>query len=169
MMRALLVLMLLTGSTAAESWREPIQPSPWREWADDHGPQFVFTWSRQEQETALRALDGLVGMRGIEPYILERQAKIVSEVASGGFGIWDATEKGWVQHEETAFPFPLSQVITLRMAVRWDTNCRAEDQDVDEMDFLAAGVECYIRNTAAIALYEHIAKSRHMTPGGARH
>jgi hypothetical protein len=62
---------------------------------------------------------------------------------------------------------PLSgkEVPLIGFAVSCDRYCRPEDQDVDDMQFLEAAVECYIRNTAAIALYERIANARHVTPG----
>jgi hypothetical protein len=51
-------------------------------------------------------------------------------------------------------------------AVSRDRYCRPEDQHIDDLRFLAAGVECYVRNTAAIALFKRIETSRHVTSGG---
>lgn len=133
-------------------------------WAELHGPQFLLPWSGEDIATVRRALDKLEDEHlkdkgGIDDYLMGRRARILEKLDTYSFVVLGA--------EGSVFRWVTNPELTLvGFAVSRDRYCRAEDQDVDEMDLLAAGVECYIRNRAAIALFGRIEKAQHMMPGG---
>lgn len=141
-------------------------------WAEMHGPTFALTLSDSEVDVVRRALDKTAEEHdknpdGFDDYWMGRRQRVLEEMNQGGFGLFVGGPSGWEDRQEKTFPLTLLKITLIGIAVSRDRYCRAEDQDVDELEFLAAGVECYIRNTAAIALFNRIAEARHMTPGGA--
>jgi hypothetical protein len=152
---------------------EPSGPSPKKltfedgfneGWAELNGPQFLLPWSAQDIETVRRALAKMEDEHikypdGIDDYQMGRRARFIEKLDTfAGIVLGDdGSVFRWVS---------LREINMVGRSVSRDRYCRAEDQDVDDLQFLEAGVECYIRNAAAIALFERIAKARHMTPGG---
>lgn len=132
-------------------------------WAEQHGPQFLLPWSAQNIATIRRALDKMeeqhLRLGYFDKYMMGRRARILEKLDTYSFIVLgaDSTVFRWVTTPE---------ITMIGFAVSRDRYCRAEDQDVDELGFLEAGVECYIRNTAAIELFGSIEKAQHMMPGG---
>lgn len=132
-------------------------------WAELNGPQFLLPWSAEDLATVRRALDHMeeehLRFGRFDDYQMGRRARFIEKLDTfAGIVLGDdGSVFRWVS---------LREINTVGRSVSRDRYCDPKDQDVDELDILAAGVECYIRNTASIALYERIAKARHMFPGG---
>ena len=132
-------------------------------WAEEHGAQFLLPWSAQDIATIRRALDKMeeqhLTLGYFDKYMMGRRARIIEKLDTYSFIVLgaDGTVFRWVTNPE---------ITLVGFAVSRDRYCRAEDQDVDELEFLAAGVECYVRNRAAIELFGRIEKAQHMMPGG---
>lgn len=132
-------------------------------WAELNGPQFLLPWSAEDLATVRRALDHMeeehLRFGRFDDYQMGRRARFIEKLDTfAGIVLGDdGSVFRWVS---------LPEINTVGRSVSRDRYCDPKDQDVDELDMLAAGVECYIRNTASIALYERIAKARHMFPGG---
>jgi hypothetical protein len=144
-------------------------------WAELRGPQFLFAWSDQDIATVRRALDKLEEERlkdpaGIDDYVMGQRARILKKLESPGFFMygmyWDIELVDGEGRPWRLQPMSGKEVTLTGFAVSRDRYCRPEDQDIDDLRFLAAGVECYVRNTAAIALFKRIETSRHVAPGG---
>lgn len=148
-----------------------------RGWAEENGPQFALALSEDEVAVVRRALDHmeeehLKNPDGIDNYQMGRRARFLAELDHVGFTMWgmhlditpvDAQGRPWrLQH------MSLPEITMVGRSVSRDRYCRAEDQDVDEFQFLSAGVECYTRNRDAIALFERIQRTRHISPGGSQ-
>lgn len=157
---SLLALLLVTTSAHSLTFEDGFNEG----WAEQHGPQFLLPWSAQDIATIRRALDKLEDEHlkykdGIDDYLMGRRARILEKLDTFSFIVLGA--------DGTAFRWVTTPEITMvGFAVSRDRYCRAEDQDVDELGFLEAGVECYIRNRAAIELFGRIEKAQHMMPGG---
>jgi hypothetical protein len=144
-------------------------------WAERHGPQFLLAWSQADIATVRRALDKLEEEHskdpaGIDDYLMGQRARILKKLEHPGFFMygmyWDIELTDAAGRPWRLQPMSGKEVTLTGFAVSRDRYCRPEDQDIDELDILAVGIECYVRNTAAIGLFERIAKSRHVTPGG---
>jgi hypothetical protein len=141
-------------------------------WAEQHGARFILTLNESEVDVIRRAFDRLEeehlrDRAGIDDFIMGQRARILEGLDQGGFSIFEPSENGWrVVDNAKAFPMSVKQITLTGFAVSRDHYCRPEDRDVDDLQFLEAGVECYIRNTAAIALFRRIETSHHVTPGG---
>jgi hypothetical protein len=186
-MRTLFLALVLSGTwalTAAHSQpRQPIEQAPLTfedgfkvTWAERTGPQFLFAWSEDDIVTVRRALakledEHLRDPQGIDNYLMGRQTRILKKLEHPGFfryGMYWDIDLVDVQGKKWRLqPMSTPETVLTGFAVSRDRYCRAEDQDVDDLGFLEAGVECYIRNTAAIELFDRIAATRHETPGGA--
>lgn len=143
-----------------------------KSWLEVTGPLFVVQLSAAETDVVRRAFDKLEdehinNKAGIDDYLMGRRKRILEELDQGGFGLFIGGPGGWEDRSERSYPLTLLEMTLIGFAVSRDRYCRAEDQDVDELGFLEAGVECYIRNTAAIALLTRFEKARHVSPGGA--
>lgn len=141
-------------------------------WAEMHGPTFALTLSNSEVDVVRRALDKVAEEHdknhdGFDDYWMGRRQRVLEEMDQGGFGLFVGGPGGWEDRQEKTFPLTLLEITLIGIAVSRDRYCRAEDQDVGELDFLTAGVECYIRNSEAVAFFGRLEKAQHMTPGGA--
>jgi hypothetical protein len=146
-------------------------------WTEGHGPQFEVAWSDDDLATVRRALDKLEDEHlrdpaGITDYEMGRRARLLDKLAAPSgyyrFGMFlDVDLVDGDGHPWRVVKLTNPEIILIGFAVSRDRYCRAEDQDVDDMQFLEAGVECYLRNTAAIRLFDRIAQTRHVSPGGA--
>jgi hypothetical protein len=175
--RSLAVVVALTWALTASAHSERLTfADGFNEgWAERHGPQFLLAWSQADIATVRRALDKLEEEHlkdhaGIDDYLMGQRARILKKLEHPGFFMygmyWDIELTDAAGRPWRLQPMSGKEVTLTGFAVSRDRYCRPEDQDIDELDILAVGVECYIRNIAAIALFERIAKSRHVTPGG---
>jgi hypothetical protein len=149
---------------------EPSQPTQAELW----GPSFVYGWSTEDVETIKRAFAKLEFEHskdplGITDYELARAARILQRLQNPVVSMYgidivlqDTQGRPWTIVRTT-----LPETILTGFAVSRDRYCQPEDQDIEEMQFLEAGVECYMRNMAAINLFKRIESMRHLTPGGA--
>jgi hypothetical protein len=159
MMRALLILLMFTSPLSALTFQDGYTES----WGEQHGPQFLFDWSAQDIATIRRALDNLEEMHlkdraGIDDYLDGRRARVVEKLD---------TNSGIVLLPDGAYRrMTLLETTLVGFAVSRDRYCRPEEQDIDELDFLAAGVDCYVKNRAAIELFSRLEKTKHDLPGG---
>lgn len=132
-------------------------------WGEQHGPQFLLPWSAEDIATVRRALDKTeeqhLTLGYFDEYLMGRRERIIEKLDTYSFIVLgtDGTVFRWVTNPE---------IILVGLVVSRDRYCRPEDQDVDELGFLEAGVECYVRNRAAIELFGRIEKAKHMMPGG---
>lgn len=127
--------------------------------------------------TVRRALDKLEeehlkDKAGIDDYLMGRRARIIAKLDHPGsfmmYGMmWDLDLVDAKGRPWRLQPMSTPETVLTGFAVSRDRYCRAEDQDVDDLGLLEAGVECYIRNTAAIALYRRLESATHATTGGA--
>lgn len=141
-------------------------------WAETHGPTFALTLSNSEVNVVRRALDKTAEEHDknhdvFDDYWMGRRQRVSEEINQGGFGLFVGGPDGWEDRQEKTFPLTLLEITLIGIAVSRDRYCRAEDQDIGELDFLTAGVECYIRNSEAVALFGRLEKAQHITPGGA--
>jgi hypothetical protein len=135
-----------------------------------HGPRFVYQWSDEDVATVRRAMDKLedehlANPRGIDNYLRGRRKRIIEKLDAPGFTVFAGGTGGW-RRMGTRFEFTLPETILTGFAVSRDRYCRAEDQDVDDRDYLDAVTICRLHNEAAIALFDEIANTRHSYPGG---
>lgn len=142
-------------------------------WAEQRGPQFLFAWTEGDIATVRRALAKLEDEHqrdphGIDDYLMGRRARILKKLDAPGFMLYgmywdidlvDAQGKRWRLQ-----PMSTPETTLVGFAVSRDRYCRPEDQDIDDM--VEAGAHCAFVNGAAIELFERIANSKHMTPGG---
>lgn len=151
----------------------PSEPTP----AERIGPQFLYAFSQRDM-AALRSAfaklenEHVANPQGINEYLMTRRARILRKL-SAGFLFYDENwtethltmigpsgEPWWIVH--TTLP----ETILTGFAVSRDRECRAEDQDTDDM--FEAGAHCADHNEAASELFGRIEKMQHMLPGGAR-
>jgi hypothetical protein len=154
----------------------PSEPSP----AERLGPQFLYGWSQGDVDTVRRALakmddENIARPGGYDDYLLARGARILNKLTAGRT-FYDENwkemrltmlgpdgEPWWIVH------MTLPEIILTGHVVSRDRYCLADDQDTDDWHYLDAVTACEIHNTAAIELFERIANSKHMTPGGSMH
>jgi hypothetical protein len=162
MMRTLISLLAFTVSAHALTFTDGYAEG----WAERHGPQFFFNWSMKDIVTIRRALDKLEedhlrDRDGIDDYLMGRRARIIEKLDTNA-GIvlgGDGAAYRWMS---------LSETTLVGIAVSRDRYCRPEDQDVGDLEFLAAGVDCYVKNRDAVELFDRIKKTEHASPGGSR-
>jgi hypothetical protein len=102
---------------------------------------------------------------GLDDCVMGQRARILKKLESPGFFMYgmywdfelvDAEGKRWRLQ-----PMCGKEVTLTGFAVSRDRYCRPEDQDIDDLRFLAAGVECYVRNTAG---YRAVRAHRNISP-----
>jgi hypothetical protein len=161
----------LALGVSAHSEIKPSDPSQAERW----GPQFLFGWTAQELETVEKAFEKAenehqADPRGWDDTQMERIARIREKIARG-FAFYDQDwrlARPFILEAPDGTPWTILQMtlpetITTGVAVSRDRYCRWEDQD---MDLEKARAHCTEMNKRAVELFDRIAKSRHMTPGG---
>lgn len=163
-MRVILLLLLLCLPAYSLTFDDGFKES----WAEINGPQFTMVLSEKDVIALRQAFDKLEeehlkNKYGIDNYIMGRVTRIIQKLESPDFLFLDEKGKGWRMQ-----PMSTPEITLTGFAVSRNRYCRPEDQDIDDLQLLEAGVECYIRNTSAIALFEKIQKMQHSAPGGAK-
>lgn len=132
---ALAVATTLALTASAHSQTRPSEPSP----AERLGPQFLFAWSAEDQETVSKALRKLEGQAGIDDILMGRQARILRKIEQG-FLFYDQNWtriQPFILHDTegnrwSIYQLTLPEVVLTGFAVSRDRYCRAEEQDMEE-------------------------------------
>lgn len=143
---------MLAVSASAHS----AEPTP----AERMGPQFLFGWYAEEQDTARKALQAIEGKPGIDATLMGRQDRVLRKFDVGytfydqdwhridGFQFVTPSGRPW-----SILQFTLPEMILTGFSISRDRYCRWQDQDMDEMRGRAY---CLDRNRRAIALFRKI-------------
>jgi hypothetical protein len=158
----------LTGS--AHSWTpETFETGYAKRWGEQHGPQFMLSFSEVDVATIRRAFDNLALMHERDPgvvddYLMGRRARLIETFDSFDYIVLGPHWEVW-----RVMPMTQPEITLTGYAVSLDRYCRPEDQDVDDWHYLDAVTICRLHNEAAITLYErNFRNAQHVTPGGAQ-
>lgn len=172
MIKLFMVAALLFATPARSAEIAPSEPTP----AERIGPQFLYAFSQRDMaalQSAFAKLEDehVANPQGINEFLMARRARILNKL-SAGFMFYDENWKEmhltllgpdgapwWIVH--TTLP----ETILTGFAVSRDRECRAEDQDTEDM--FEAGAHCADHNEAANELFRLIERTKHTTPGGA--
>lgn len=162
-------------------------------WAELNGPQFLLPWSAEDLATIRRALDHMkeehLQLGRFDDYQMGRRARFVEKldthagIVLGGDGSvlrWvsllelDTVGRSVSRDRYRVAPMeePEEQTLVARIMNWFSMNAFAREvvvvapKMVPRLDGLAENVDCYIKNVAAIKLYDKLAAARHSTPGG---